>query len=346
MEASTRLSKYSRVKSALYIGFLSILVISSVSGKLHSSQADSEIELSVEKNGSRVEFSVVDKRGDISSVEVFKNDRLFYRFYQRQETKPENGIVTFVFDDGWLDIYTKAYPIFAKHNYPASVAVISNYVDKPGALSSRHLHKLVGVGWDLLTHSTDDRALTELNQADQRKALTVSQAFMWQNYWASEIFVYPFGAYDQGIIDTTERFYLAARGYNNGLNTIPIDPFDIQILSLENNTTLGELTNRIYEAKINKSALVIVGHHTGRSSEGLFAIEPELLSQTLDYISTQNIPVVTLGQLIHQYATTNDKHIDANTLYWEFDDYLLKDGSHDFYVVVDGRRSNTDTIEI
>lgn len=68
---------------------------------------------------------------------------------------PKNGAVAFIYDDGPIEDYTKAFPVHQQFKAPATVGITSNWVGRENYMGVRHLEKLVDAGWEICSHTTD-----------------------------------------------------------------------------------------------------------------------------------------------------------------------------------------------
>lgn len=304
--------------------------------------ADPDISISLEKRGDKLVFHATDNSGaKINKVEIYKNGKIFYRAYSAKvnNLSPviDKGVITFIFDDGWLDIFTEAYPVFEKYGKVATIAIIKGYVDKPGGLSSKHISRLVQKGWDVVAHATRDKSLLTMTRQEQDRELSTSRAYLWKNFWATNFFIYPFGEVDEVLVELTKKYYQAGRGYEQGFNKLPVNPFDIKIISLEKDTEVENIKNALDRAEKEKLWLVFVGHHVSTTAKGQYTLGSEKLDSALDIISKKNLKVVTLNQALQELGREISP-IQDNRLHWEFDKSLV--GPIDvFYVVVNDKRS-------
>ena len=262
----------------------------------------------------------------VENISIFKNGSVFYRAYAHKGEKGlENGLVTFIFDDGWLNTYTNAYPLFKEYDNPATVAVIGSYVNQPQALSNRHLHTLINSGWSLMSHSISDVPLTSLDAQTQANEIRLSKQRLWNDYWGTNYFVYPYGEKDDEIENLARNYYHSTRAYVNGVNEYPINPHDLKIVSLDESTALDEYISIASEAALNKTWVLFVAHHVSDEDVGEFNIRPSELNQLIEHINTKSIPVVTFDEGI-QTLDENLSLIKHNTLTWKFNKQLLSSG--------------------
>jgi len=67
--------------------------------------------------------------------------------------------LVFVYDDGPITDYSKAFPIHQEENAPACVGTVVNLVKAEDDLDREHLLEMQDAGWEILSHTMDHRAL-------------------------------------------------------------------------------------------------------------------------------------------------------------------------------------------
>lgn len=67
-------------------------------------------------------------------------DRLYEILKTKEKVKKQ---VVFTFDDGYLDNYINAYPIFKKHNVPFTIYITTDFIEKQGILWWYELEDLI-----------------------------------------------------------------------------------------------------------------------------------------------------------------------------------------------------------
>lgn len=307
------------------------------------STPDTNITLKVEDQQGKVKVTVQNSKNQIDQADFYLNGKVYYRAFPTQaatnSASLKQGVVTFVFDDGWLDVFDNAYPLLKKYHYPASVAVISRYADKRQALTKRQLQVLVDDGWSLSSHSFSDDPITELPQDMWEKALVESKLYLWQNLWGATTLVYPSGETNETISELAKKHYIASRIYDNGLNSLPIDRYQILVRSLDVESDLDDIKMWIKETESQRQWLVFALHHVSDKDLGFYTITPELLEETLKTLAQSNVQVLDFDRAI-QAASPEVAGIKENLATWEFDKNLLKSGEYNIQVVINGKYSN------
>jgi peptidoglycan/xylan/chitin deacetylase (PgdA/CDA1 family) len=115
--------------------------------------------------------------------------------------------IAVIFDDGYNDIYTYAYPILQKYHAVANIAVITGLVDGSNYLSWGQIEEMSHSGlvsmvnhtWShyFITHGSSDKVRFEISTAKQQL-----QDHTGQNI---DTFVYPYGAINSSAIAALEQ---------------------------------------------------------------------------------------------------------------------------------------------
>ncbi len=73
---------------------------------------------------------------------------------------PEGGAVVFVYDDGPMEDYTKAFPVHQEFDAPATIGIVSDWIGRDdyqsnGCMGVEHLNELVGADWEIASHTVE-----------------------------------------------------------------------------------------------------------------------------------------------------------------------------------------------
>jgi len=123
--------------------------------------------------------------------------------------------VALTFDDGGLDDYTVAFPILHSHHFVATFFVITGFVGQSNTMSWNQLRAMQLNGMAIESHTARHADLTKVTATALRAELTQSrEAIQTQLGRVPLVLSYPFGHYDQGVIDATR-----AAGYLMAVTT-------------------------------------------------------------------------------------------------------------------------------
>ncbi len=152
---------------------------------------------------------------------------------QRTRTFPPARSVVITFDDGYADNFTHAFPILKKHNIPASIFLVSQYVDQAnhwdgeGELAHRPLMNWYqikemdaqGIRFGAHTRTHVDLTAAPPSQAEIEIASSRTDIES-QLGRPVETFAYPFGRHDPAIQEMAANSgYVAGCTVDAGLNT-------------------------------------------------------------------------------------------------------------------------------
>src|SRR5579872_3747103 len=123
-----------------------------------------------------------------------------------------------------------------------------------------------------------------------------------QNIGATPVdtFAYPYGSFNsntESLVDSDG--FVAARSVNAGYNTKNSDPFALDVQIVDSNTTLAQVENWVSTANANHLWLILLFHQvedqaTITANGDTPAITPQMLTDIVNYIQSQNISVKTL----------------------------------------------------
>jgi peptidoglycan/xylan/chitin deacetylase (PgdA/CDA1 family) len=166
----------------------------------------------------------------------------FRSVFPTDDTLPNNAICL-VFDDGYYDFYTLIFPLLKKYNIKALLAVIPKYIlddcelDDNIRLNYEHndlfkhykngtfctykeLENMIKSGLvQVVSHSYSHKNLVDDKDIDLKEELEKSKNILQTKLNIKvESFVYPFGKYNQAILDETCKYYKYSFRIGNGVN--------------------------------------------------------------------------------------------------------------------------------
>ena len=179
---------------------------------------------SIDDHGSKLKLSIPvkefreqmkylrDKKYDIvSSVQLAD-------MIKSGEKIPHN-IVAVTVDDGYLDNYVNAFPVFKDYKIPATIFVISGSIGKPDFLNAAQIKEMSDAGIDIESHSVTHPFMESLT-ADGFKKEAVESRKAIEAITGKPVYTYcfPYGGFN----DYT-RDILRDAGYKAAFVTMPRD---------------------------------------------------------------------------------------------------------------------------
>lgn len=126
--------------------------------------------------------------------------------------------IIITFDDGYLDVYTNAYPILKKYNIKANIYMISGWINGDVYMTTEMTKEmakspLIEVG----SHTVNHKALATLSEAEIEYELSTSKKSLEEMIGKDvEVIAYPTGSYDSRVIKIAKKYYNYALSTVNG----------------------------------------------------------------------------------------------------------------------------------
>lgn len=224
----------------------------------------------------------------------------------------ERPTVIITFDDGWLSVYNKAYPIMQANNQKGVDFVIidpilggwSDFTQKP------QLNILYGAGWDISSHTYSHIALTTGNNTALNYELAASKNWLNANGYprGSMFLAYPYGDYNSNVIAALKaNGYVAARTIEaSNTNNMHYNLSSPDIFSLKSYEVIGgqdndtTIINQI-DNTIASNGLLILSFHkiVDTLSANVTNAETEFTTSDFqkvsNYLKSRNVDVRTLS---------------------------------------------------
>jgi len=150
---------------------------------------------------------------------------------------PQPGALVLTFDDGFVDVYTEAFPLLKEEDVPFTVFVTTDFVGKDETMLSesqiREMARCNLVDWG--AHGISHAPLTGIDPAAAEKEISGSKKELESLAGRRlELFSYPDGKYDERIRALVIRHAFAgACATGRTLNFGAVDPFALKRIPLE-----------------------------------------------------------------------------------------------------------------
>jgi uncharacterized protein YjdB len=145
------------------------------------------------------------------------------------------GAITVTFDDGFIDAYTNAWPVFQELGMIGNIAVNPAQVGFPAYMDKAMLDELHAAGFSIVSHTMTHDSLTTATLGELDYELRLSQEWIEaQGYGGGNVFVVPYHDWGTRERDAVAVYYQAARG-TSANSTVPDtlvswkpdDPYDL-----------------------------------------------------------------------------------------------------------------------
>ncbi|MDD4956251.1 MAG: polysaccharide deacetylase family protein [Candidatus Omnitrophica bacterium] len=163
---------------------------------------------------------------------------------------PRTVVVTF--DDGFEDNYLYAFPVLSQYGMPATIFMISGYVDKrEGYLTWEQIRLMMRNDISFGAHTRNNVYLPSIKDNAKLKEEIYGAKDDIQRMTGREVdfFCYPTGGFNDGIKDMVKKAgYKGACTTNRGLSTANEDVYELKRVKVTNSDTVQPLH---FEAKLS-----------------------------------------------------------------------------------------------
>jgi uncharacterized protein YjdB len=220
------------------------------------------------------------------------------------------GAITVTFDDGFLEAYTEAWPVFQELGLVGNVAVNPAQVGYPAYMTKAQLDELSAAGWSIVSHSMTHDSLTVISDGDLDWQLRASQEWIdAQGYRGGNVFVVPYHVWDDRVRNAVAGYYEAARGTSADIvspdslvDWRPDNPYELTGIEGPNlpfTTVAGrDRLRAILQRTVDEGKFIDVFFHH------LDAADVDAFRQTLAVINDFRDRVLPYSELYPRYART------------------------------------------
>lgn len=214
----------------------------------------------------------------------------------------DKGAVSLNFDIDYLpDTRGNLEAIVAAMNgagYPATLSVIAsgNLTEKSYPAVDELKPLLNDSGFSVASHSMEHPHMWGLNNSRLLSEISGSRLSFLAKDIDARIFAYPYGEYDQGIIEAVKSArYSGARTSEEGFNFKGADPYRLYVHSVKRGVSASQIREWIDYAAENRVWLILVFY--GLDASGTeYSVDPQVLTATLEYLKYGNIDVISIPQ--------------------------------------------------
>lgn len=220
----------------------------------------------------------------------------------RMIPKPKKGKVMFQFDDSHITAFTKAFPQLKQHGWSGGVAVIPGSINSTENMTIDHMETMRDAGWDMMSHPHPSVAkpLPQLSVKRQEQLIRESKQFLVQHGFedGARHVVAPFGRVSNETIEIMKKYhkanYMFAGTPNNAKH-----PSNMYNISRVFGTAPSDALRSLLDLAERYNQMLILEYHEigGDTST---SVSMEHFEETLDYVGTKNMDVVSPSQFLDQ----------------------------------------------
>lgn len=127
--------------------------------------------------------------------------------------------IIITFDDGYLDVYTNAFPILKKYNMKANIYMISAWINGEVYMTTDMTKEMNASPFiEVGSHTVDHKSLAYLTNEQIEQELKQSKEDLESMLNTKiKVLAYPKGSYDNRVINIAKKYYDYALSTNNGM---------------------------------------------------------------------------------------------------------------------------------
>lgn len=206
------------------------------------------------------------------------------------------GVVSLNFDDGYIDGYNQAWRL-EKAGFRATFYPHTSEIGEPGHMTWQDLRTLAVNRHEVSLHSVTHSDLTIIPLEQMQLEILNSRNAFTQQKLKPHSFAYPFGEYNQNVINEVKKAgLLFARGADSyDLNSPASSRWALYSLSVTVHTATEELINFMERAMVENKWFIIVIHEVKENPKPGrdYTITPAFLQQIINLLAQMHIPVRT-----------------------------------------------------
>jgi peptidoglycan/xylan/chitin deacetylase (PgdA/CDA1 family) len=211
------------------------------------------------------------------------------------------GAVSLTFDDGWSSQYTNAVPKLIQTNISGTFYITTRQMYEQGYIGFMNKSQVLDLhnkGFEIGSHTRTHAHLMSLTTAQKINEIEGSYAdLLGMGIPSVESFSYPFGEYDQSVIDIVKNAgYSSARSTLDGSVTAASDHYQLARRSVEITTTFAQVVSWIEQARESKTWLLLAFHQITDENNSQYNTKPAVFNQIVDYLVEENVRVVTVEE--------------------------------------------------
>ena len=177
----------------------------------------------------------------------------------------------------------------------------ANFTDLELYVTPEQVLAMQARGHEIGSHSRTHPSLTSILPAEMQTEITDSRSdLLNMGVTSVGVFVYPYGDHnEESKRIAADAGYIGARAVAWGFNTKSSDKYALKVQQIDVTTTVAQVKAWVNTAILNKTWLILMFHEIDNSG-GELSMTPANFQQTVNYLKSNKVPVVTMSEGILQ----------------------------------------------
>ena len=226
----------------------------------------------------------------------------------RGTTRAVTPLVTFMDDDGRVEVMSKLKPLSQAYGIPFVAAIITNTLvpENTAHLNAEDVLELQAMGWEIASHTMSHPQLGSLTDEQQEAELAGSKNALESIGIQCSILAYPGSNTNENTWRIAQKYYRAGRqtDWRDHLNNSPLETWDLRVVAgfdavsdyseyPSDTDPLVYCKAMVDKAVAEKAWVIFLTHAEELTETGL-----SNLRETIEYVQSLNIPIVTISQAL------------------------------------------------
>ena len=197
-------------------------------------------------------------------------------------------IASITFDDGWKSSFSNADPLLEHFDFKATFYINPASIETPSFMTADDLQTLHNQGNEIAAHGYEHDDMTSVSPTRLDFDLRKGRDYLTQAGFKITDFATPYGKGDAEVQWYAREYYATLRGTGTGINTKQnLDPYNLQVIYLENSTKKPEIQVALDEAKRDNGWVIFVYHRIGPVHDSPKSLKVESPSVSVDGVTAQ-----------------------------------------------------------
>jgi len=218
------------------------------------------------------------------------------------------------FDDGYMDNYTNAFPLFQRYNKVATVGMITGLIGGQltgkDMLTAAQLREMSADGWEIASHTVSHTSMETNNESTINNQMGDSLKALQALGLTVKHFIYPFTRYGPLSRTISSKYYESASigqpPYQNLLGGIETaygatDKLLLRRMPIGKTTTIKSVKSWV-EDSMRYQTLLILYFHDINDLGGNNSWTPANLELLLKWLNEKGIRTMTTTQAVNHYG--------------------------------------------
>lgn len=211
------------------------------------------------------------------------------------------GVLTLTFDDGLKSQYDFAFKEMQKYDYQGTLFLLANWTglfEGRELMSFEEAKEMQDSDWEIGSHTLSHLNLIVLSDKEMKEELEKSKEILEDKGFEIETIAFPFGSYNEKVIEETKKYYSASRPMEDGFNSIGNPNFyNLKSKWIMKKHSSQEICSWIKKAN-NEGVWLILDFHNLGEEKIPWDFSEQKFKEVLDCINNENMEVKTIKEVL------------------------------------------------